>query len=235
MEAFSPQLTNKINIKEENDRLIFCESEYIKNEDADQKPITNSTKENNFNEFNENNDIKNEICMETDNYDTSHNSDEDTTLSTIKNNKKSPLKASRKPKRQKTKTHPQKHHKIEPQNGTDTTSDALKQFTCLTCLNVCKSQSDLIKHYHDNHMLNKVTYSVDGDGRNVVYKCGGCGMICDSVEDMEIHLGLHNDERPLICKICGKITFLGTNLINVLSVFYCHLCIKLLSDWSIII
>ncbi|CAH0599165.1 unnamed protein product [Chrysodeixis includens] len=209
------QQTNKINIKDEDDRLIFCESKYIKNEDFDQKANLNDTEEKNHKQFNENNDIKNEICMDTDIDNTPHNSDDDTSLSSMKNNKTKPLENSKKPKHQKTKAHLQRKDKTEPEKVLDVNTNIIKQFTCLSCLNVCESHSELIKHYHDEHLLkNKVTYSMDGGDGNVVYKCNGCEKICDSVKDMDKHLGLHNDERPLICKICGRMYKTVTEIIR---------------------
>lgn len=85
----------------------------------------------------------------------------------------------------------------------------VKQFTCLSCLKQCENQSDLAKHYYAEHYNNPSRpkqYTEYKFEEKITYSCDICGETFDLKKDIRKHVTSHSDERPLTCKICGKIS-----------------------------
>ena len=85
----------------------------------------------------------------------------------------------------------------------------VKQFTCLSCLKQCENQSDLAKHYYAEHYSNpnaRKKYTEHKLEDKTIYSCDICEETFDLKKDAVKHAMTHSDERPLTCKICGKIS-----------------------------
>lgn len=211
------KLTNDIHVKEEKyDSIIFCESKYLINEDyydngVLEEDIRIEKREDNKSiNFDECDNMKIETSADDCNK-TTCSSDDEITLSSIKKDKETnaPVKASKKIE----KVRPEKSSNIknikEANINTDLKTDNVKQFTCLTCHKLCDSQTELIKHYHNEHMNKthitvKHKYTETEIEGNITYKCDSCDKTCKNKKDIIKHFAVHNEERPLICTPCGK-------------------------------
>ncbi|XP_063897930.1 zinc finger protein OZF [Helicoverpa armigera] len=210
--------TNNVPIKaEEIEPIIFCDSQCIKNEGSNTELATEKCKikskrklnkaQNKDNNLDYNNQKDEELA---DHFNSNHSSsDDDTTLSTIKIEKElhtAPTEIQNKKRHRKKRKANNSMLLNEPHHTIDTNKESVKQFTCLTCLKPCDSQTDLNKHYHKEHLNKNISTKYtekDVDG-NIMYGCDICEENFSTKKDILKHVDSHNDERPLICKLCGR-------------------------------
>jgi uncharacterized C2H2 Zn-finger protein len=86
------------------------------------------------------------------------------------------------------------------------------KFKCLTCFAVLETQNSLLNHYNMEHnkkskvKLEEDNYKIvtSSDG-SVIFHCDICKKEYNSKKSIIRHIALgHMNERPFLCKLCGK-------------------------------
>ncbi|XP_050555583.1 gastrula zinc finger protein XlCGF26.1-like [Spodoptera frugiperda] len=202
LQEFYSNLQTNIDSKDEKTDIVFCENNYVKTEDTTYcevagtniKEIENIDKCENLKQEDSIDDIQ----------DCHYSSNDELTLATLKKEEDSqePNKKIKTKKKLKQKTNE------ELSNNSNSSTDNIKQFTCLSCLSIFESQNSLIQHYHNEHLKKvkntAVNYSECNLDGNITYSCKTCEHTCNIKKDIIKHVAIHVDERPLICKLCGR-------------------------------
>ncbi|XP_045539761.1 zinc finger protein 567-like [Papilio machaon] len=91
---------------------------------------------------------------------------------------------------------------------------------CLTCFKLFLTQTDLVKHYSKDHKNNKNKdakdniYEIVTDDNNFKYKCRKCDKLFQSKVKINKHILCHTQERPFVCKLCGRTYKVASDIVR---------------------
>ncbi|XP_022836572.1 zinc finger protein OZF-like [Spodoptera litura] len=206
LQEYYSNLINNIDFKDEKTDIVFCENNDVKTETEDTYCELAETNKNVIENIDKCKNLKQEFSID-DIQDDHYSSNDELTLATIKSIKKEENLTENK-KKVKTKKKLEQKTKEELSNNSNTSTDNIKQFTCLSCLKIFEAQNSLIQHYHAEHLKkgknSSVNYSECNLDGNITYSCKTCEHTCNIKKDIIKHVAIHFDERPLICKLCGR-------------------------------
>lgn len=207
LESFYSLLNPKLSVKVE----IIDESLSLDNKENEIKNMSfEHVCENTRNEENEE-PVKSE---QTYNQSFQYSSEDEVTLSSLKQKTETKSLSKRKAKcgkkcAKEKLSKPQKEIQIKSEMNNPITIIKNKNHKCLTCSDLFTSQNELLKHYRKEHsskkdkdIMNSYTIS---EGKDILsYKCTKCDRVYDNLRAVKRHLEAHVKDRPFICKECGK-------------------------------
>ncbi|KAF9823510.1 hypothetical protein SFRURICE_011363 [Spodoptera frugiperda] len=206
LQEFYSNLKSNLDSKDEKTDIVFCENNYVKTEDIAYCEIAEINK-NVIEDIDKCENLKQEDSID-DIQDCHYSSNDELTLATLKKEEDSQETNKKVKTKKKLK---QKTNDELSNNSNSSTDNIIKQFTCLSCLNIFESQNSLIQHYHSEHLKKvknpAVNYSECNLDGNISYSCKTCERrTYKTVPEIIRHSRVHNGVRLQCSYKCGYST-----------------------------